>query len=615
MTARAGGQRGDVQSLAMAWVSGILAGGYWLASAPSRPSTWSSVLWVALISLAVLAAWAAARALLARRGRDVRLEAGRRVAIAWVLGSLLLAAYAPIYWLAGDHPALAPWVRWYVPVVGVLLAASCLAAQFRAQYREPLPRRHGHVVLAALLVGYVISGSAANAYRWQTFSLGNVDSAIVVQSLRNTLEGGPLFFNTIEKASHLGVHSSPIYFLLLPLYALLRSPSVFLIALPPLAIGLSGIPFQRLARTRLGAAPALFLTAAYLLSPYIAARSTGDLYEMTLLPLVLLPAIYAFDQHKMGPFLCFAVLCLSVKESIAATMLMFGLLGLIQRRRWPWVVAPVLLASLSLYLSYAILMPAFGGDAVASRTAALLGDLGETPQAILRFAVTDPVGLGRKVLTLPKLALFYQLYQPLLFALPWLSPEALLAVPALGLNLLAQGGSIGVRAWESAIFGPLLFASAAGGIQAFFRRLRLLGKGQEARRRWEMLLAMGVFFGTLACAPYWVRVEEIAPRPYLYDQRQAVAMVRSDASVSAPDYMMARFAESEHLQLQTGAPFWADYHIVDTRWIDSLRGHRVSEQAAQDYARLVSQATAADTYQGLRLLWAGDGIYVYRREE
>jgi len=606
-------------SFCLALLAGCMAGTYLVSSGPgwSRQRTLPNVAWIGAIALGVLALWELAGRLVAHRCRCDLTAVRYDSAFPWLLGGIILAGFAPIYWFASGHPAIAPYVRWYVLAVACLavLALNLVTFSTRRAAWQRVMERYDKALLAILLLGYVAAGIALGVYRWRIFTLGNVDSAIVIQSLRYTLDEGRLFFNTLEKASHLGVHNSPIYFLLLPLYALCRVPEAFLVVLPPLAIGLSAIPFFALARAKIGAGPALFLSAAYLLAPYIMARTVGNLYEMTLLPCVWLPAFYYYDRKRLGPFLLFALLSLAVKESIAATVLVYTVYSLVKRRSLAWVVAPAVLSILSLILSYTIVLPGLGGNAISSRTAAILGPLGETPRDVLRYAIGKPRIFLRMIFNMPKLALLYQLFQPLLFLIPLLSGEIIFALPALGLNLLAQAGSVGIRAWESAIFGPVLFIAAIYGIRWVARHLPILTDRQAKATTRMLLLAIGVFFATLACAPYWLRTDEYLPKPYLAAQQEAVALIPPEVSISAPDYMVARFAERRHLQLQTGQPFWAEYHIVDMNWVASVRGHRMPEETAQEYAVLVAQAQGGRAHGGLQLVWTQDDIYVLRHGE
>jgi hypothetical protein len=535
-----------------------------------------------------------------------------------LLGGVIVGGFVPVYLLAGDHPALAPWSRWYVLIVA-LLAVVCsyvtltrcsgtrsLASRL-ARETQPLetPSRE-FIAVGGVALAYALATALANAYRWRIHTLGNVDSAIIVQSMRYTLDHGRLMFNTIEKASHFGVHNSPIYLATLPLYALLRDPKAFLSILPPIVISLSAFPMYAYARRRLVAAESLLLTIAYLLAPYIMARSTGNLYEMTLLPALLLWAILEFDRERLGAFVAASILCLAVKESIAATILIFAILSIVRRRSIAWVAAPAALSALSLALSYLVIFPAFG-EGIGSRAGALLGALGNTPAEAIRFALTDPIAFLRLIATPQKVGLVYQIAQPLLFLLPLLSGEALLALPALALNLLAQGGSTGIRAWESAGFGPVLYASAVGGITWLSTRASIaawFGSSRAAAR----FLVIGVLFATLGCAPYWLRVNEYQRSQRWAARAAAIEMIPPEASLSTPDYMLARFAERDHLQLQTGPPYWAEYHLVDQSWIDEVRGHRIPERTAREY-----EALALDGAPELELIWSQDDIYLFRR--
>jgi hypothetical protein len=105
------------------------------------------------------------------------------------------------------------------------------------------------------------------------------------------------------------------------------------------------------------------------------------------------------------------------------------------------------------------------------------------------------------------------------------------------------------------------------------------------------------------------------PKPYWQAQRMALNMIPPTASVSAPDYMMAHLAERDYLQLQTGSPFWADYHIVDMHWITRVSGHRLPKETATAYETLVVATENGKSHAQLRRLWDQDGIYVFEHVE
>jgi uncharacterized membrane protein len=541
----------------------------------------------------------------------------------WLLGALILGGFLPVMLIAPQYLDELLLGRGYILGVAVL---SAFALPWLGAHSETLSgraERHAPWLLAALIGGYVIVAALLANYRWRILTLGNNDSAIVIQSLYYTLEEGRPFFNTLEKVSHFGVHASFIYYLLAPLYALWRSPQGFLTLIPAASIGLSAIPFFALARARLGALAALCLTAAYLLYPPLLARATGDFYEMTLLPALLLAAFYYYERERFWPFLFFLALCLLVKESLAATVFVFALYGLVQRRGWRWTLAPAALSVGWGALAFAVLLPFFGSGTISSRAEALLGAQMASPALAWRYITGQPVAFLRSILSAPKLGLVYQLLQPLGFILPLLSAEALFALPALGLSLLAQGGSVGITAWESAIFGPVLLLSAATGIKKLTeasenRPSWLVGNAAIRSARstypWAVTLAAAIAFAALASASYALRAEDYAPKPYLAAQEAALALI-PEASVSAPDYALARLAWRPLLQLQTGQPFWTEYHIVDTHWVESVRGRRLSERAAQEYLALVQAGESGQIYGGLRLLWSQDGIYVFKRAD
>jgi hypothetical protein len=276
-------------------------------------------------------------------------------------------------------------------------------------------------------------------------------------------------------------------------------------------------------------------------------------------------------------------------------------------------VRPFVLSVASLWLSFGWVIPKEQGREAHYLALEIFGRFGTTPGDVIRYALHSPVEFARAVFTVRKLAVVYQILQPFGLILPVLSPVGLFALPALGLNLITQMASVSVRNWESVPFGPVLFVAtvdtiALGAVVALKARVQ-----NRVAKRCTAYLSLVVLGLTLVCASYWLRADEYRPGPHYDAQIMAMAAIPPGVSVSVPNYMTARFADRRYIERPTGAPFNADYLVVDLYWVREQRGHVLTQRAASDYEDLWAHAQLGEVYQGRELVWRSDGLAVYRK--
>lgn len=117
-----------------------------------------------------------------------------------------------------------------------------------------------------------------------------------------------------EFLSHFNVHSSYIFYLLAPFYAIFPNENTLLIAQAVLAMG-GVIPLFLIARNHnykgipLAAAGIIYVFAAGLIGPCF-----YDFHENAFLPTLLMWLLYAVDKRKIGLFYVMSVLVCIVKE-------------------------------------------------------------------------------------------------------------------------------------------------------------------------------------------------------------------------------------------------------------------------------------------------------------
>jgi uncharacterized membrane protein len=221
--------------------------------------------------------------------------------------------------------------RWLIRVRGLLtrLGRSKLV-QYR--YADWIALAVGVGVFSAV-VGWVWG------LRYWAFQTNAWDLGIYFQGMYTTAVDHRLFYYTAElpAGTHgylFSTHFSPFLFLLVPAFSLAPTPSGLLV-LQAIGLGLGAIPTYFLARFKLnsGAWAALF-AGIYLLSPLTVGTGWYDFHPEAFLPVTALTAFYFYERRQLYPFLAAFVLTLSVIETMAPFLILFGVVTLVGGLWW-----------------------------------------------------------------------------------------------------------------------------------------------------------------------------------------------------------------------------------------------------------------------------------------
>ena len=166
-----------------------------------------------------------------------------------------------------------------------------------------------------------------------TFSTPTYDMGIFTQMFHNMDKGnGPV--TTIERdalLSHLKVHISPIYYLILPIFKIF--PSGVTLEIVQILIVVSGvIPLYKILKEyRIEKIVLILIVGIYLVSPLINAGSLYDLHENCFLaPLLLWLFYFTVKNSKLG-ILIFTIFTLMVKEDAGLYIVFIGLYFLFRK--------------------------------------------------------------------------------------------------------------------------------------------------------------------------------------------------------------------------------------------------------------------------------------------
>lgn len=385
----------------------------------------------------------------------------------------------------------------------------------------------------------------------QAFDLGIFDQALWLVS------HGETPFVTVRGLHRFGDHVEFLLYPLAPLYWAWDDVRALLLA-QTAALALGAVALFLLARRRLGHGPALAFALAWLLNPAVLNLNLDSVHAEAFGATALLLAFYFGSERRLGAMLLSCVVALSCKEDVAVTTAAFGLFV---AARWNRRAGLALcLASVAWFLlCMEVLLPHYNGAGFFRFNAGWFVEFHQHKY--------DPLWYVRTVFQLKVLTYLLHLLAPLAF-LPLLAPRVLLiAVPAIGINVLSNTDylrSIDYHYMTSIM--PFLFAAAVEGAARLRERplvlalpfIRARRRGRLVRLTPMLWLSRPVFFPrlTLVLAATGVLGAAVAGNLLLsrlpLDQASATiqwhaARSRANPTVQAAREAAARIPPQAHL--------------------------------------------------------------------
>ena len=335
-----------------------------------------------------------------------------------------------------------------VLVLALLAVYACKGAEKRPV--EPATAAAGRggralaAVLAALFFAYV---GLWLTCRVLSLSCPTYDMGIFTQMFHSMRATG-LPNTTLERdglLSHFSVHVSPIYYLMLPVFAVFPS-AVTLELLQAAVLASAVIPLWRIARhsgfTGLVSALLCGLLLAY---PAYAAGTSYDLHENVFLTPLLLWLFDCLERQRIRGTAIFALLTLLVKEDAAVYVAVVGLYvlleGLLRRDRWRLTVGGALLAGALVYFFAVTSFLSTEGDGVMTyRYGNLMPEGSNSLLSVVKTVLLLPMKAIFECVDKEKLEFLAQTLVPLL-GLPLLTrrfERYVLLIPYVLLNLLSD---------------------------------------------------------------------------------------------------------------------------------------------------------------------------------
>jgi uncharacterized membrane protein len=352
-----------------------------------------------------------------------------------------------------------------------------------------------------------------------------------------------------EFTNILGDHFYPIIGLLAPLYWILPTPEVLIVAQACL-VAASLLPVFVFLRRRLPFSPALMLSAAYACFWGIQQVVASDFHEMAFAPLLIATAVLAADGRQWRLLWTACLLLLFVKEDVVPVVVFLGLyLALQGEVKRGALLAAAGLAAFVLIVS--VVIPSFTASGQYAYTGGYL-DVVRRPWQIPLTMVSPPY----KVRTL----LLW--FTPFLF-LPLRSSLSLLLVPlALERFLSASPGHWGTAFHYTAPVAPIVAMSAGDGLARIAAGLRDQVTG---RRMTVYVAAFCLLLSSLLPGrqPLW---RLFTPSHYTTpfaeaEGYEALALIPPDASVLAQAALLPHLSQRDEIYV-LGRHLWPTDYVV-----------------------------------------------------
>ena len=409
------------------------------------------------------------------------------------------------------------------------------------------------IVMVILSVLFFLLLCLWTVSRVYSFSAPTYDFGIFSQmfySMRTV--GQPL--TTLERdglMSHFAVHVSPIYYLLLPVYAIVPHPATLQV-LQALIVTSSVIPLWKLGKLHgLDRWKCVLLCTTLLLYPAFSGGVGYDLHENCFLTPLILWLFYGLEIGNIPMTFTTAILTLSVKEDApvyVAVIAIWLLLttGFYKRERKHFVIGLcLLLLSILWFLAATAYLMRIGEGVMSGRYRNFMSAEDGSLWSVIRCALTQPMKILYEASDPDKLRYLALTMLPLL-GMPLLTrryERYVLLIPYILVNLMPD------YPYQHEIFYQYSF-----GTTAFLIYLTVVNAADIRYTRWKTGVMSAM---TVLCAVAFaiVIIPKATSYPTIWMQqredirqvRQALAMIPEEAAVTASTFYTVELSQRQRI--------------------------------------------------------------------
>lgn len=464
-----------------------------------------------------------------------------------------------------------------------------------------LEKKTTNVLIVFLAVAITAIIAVPTICRYNLTCASTFDMGIFSQMFYNMKEHGTMI-TTCERnrfLSHLNVHTSLFFYILLPIYWLLPNPRTLLV-LQAGAITVGCIPLLLLCKHfRFSAKATLAFLFIYAFSPATWGGCFYDFHENVFLIPTLLFLFYCYEKNYFWRTMLMAVLVCSIKEDATLFIIVFGLYVLIGKKDVKKAISLLLLGVAWMLGAFAYLSK--NGEGLMTFRYDILTADGSV-LGILKTLLTNPGYLITQMFTPEKFAFLIALLLPvaaMIFTTKKYS-RFILFIPFIFINLLTSNGYM-YNIFFQYIFGPYMF----------LLYVSILNTKDQKRSTQQLLLlvcayiTLFTFSGHISQKTYYIKnarekTEEIAA---IQDMNFSIP---DDASVSASTFLLTQLSQRDEIYMlddeivKNQTIYATDYAIFDLRpgftneqlegQIELYKSCGYTEYASEDNVYLILEA-------------------------
>jgi len=419
-------------------------------------------------------------------------------------------------------------------------------------------------LVAILGIGFVIYTGGMTTLRYLEFATPSMDFGIFSQMFHYMVKNFQQL-TTCERdvlMSHFGVHISPVYYLMLPFYAVYQSP-ITLEVCQAVVIALGLIPLYLLARRfKLSNLEIIGISICYAFYPALSSGCFYDLHENAFLPLFLLLLLYFIECERLSGIIVSAILVFSVKEDAAVYVAFIALYLLIDKKKYI-KGAVLLIASVGYFMFATFIVNKFGDGELVYRFSNLIYDDSNSVLCIIKTLILNPGYALQQVFLQQNLLFIFEVFTPLcflpLFVKRW--SQLILIGPFILINLMS----------DYKFFHDISFQYVFGNISILFYLMVVNVSAFKRRYRIKVVPLMAVFsvmmFTTLMQGKmhYWEDYQSSYFKNTWETMSEALDKIPKDASVVATTFLVPKLSDRDELYDLTYTDKVTDYTALDLR--------------------------------------------------
>ena len=462
-------------------------------------------------------------------------------------------------------------------------------------------RRWSVYLLTALIASYTIFFLVWTLGRHRSFNSYAFDLGWQNQAFYTLLHTGNPRITLYVTLNHLGNHFQPLYYLLVPVYALYQDATTLLV-LQTILLAAAALPLYLLAERRLDNPwAALTVALVYLLYPALHGINNFDFHGLALLVPIVCTMLYALETDRLRLFWIFFALALITREDTAISLSGVGLYLILDRRRRKMGLL-VLGVCVGYFLFVLKMMSVFDGSADLQKYSALGIPERQNFFGVLLTIFTNPQFVFYHMFFNPeKIVYLLKILVPVLFLPLFTGKRTLLLLPGLSIMLLSNTYyTCWIFCPYTAHLIPYVFFLTIIGIQSIRNRV--------ADIKLSTLIVALLVAGVLMNYGYGLIFSKRFPGFLRPTERERTAysffsQISAAASLTTTASLAPHLAARTRIHLFDGNPADTDYILID---LD------VPEPAIDPHAKgYPRQHLSARSYVLSRLESGGYGVVRY----